>query len=564
VIEPWERDWNGLADWSALPRLTPTIPALLAHAKAHYPERDVLVLDEHRTSYAAIEEKSARFACRLLAAGIGKGARVGVMLPNDETFLVSWLGIARIGAIAITLPSLATASEIARIARHADLCLLIGPRRYLHHDYAPRIAEAFPDIAGQTQPLVLAKTPFLRSLWLWCDAPDDCPNWAQLIDLVTGRFAGADVLAAAETAVHPGDPAGIIYTSGSTAEPKGVIHSQSNFIRQGLKLAASFGYKPGERAYASMPFFWVGGLVTTALCLMTAGGTMLASRKTGAALLDFIEAQEPTAVVTWPHILRSLADDPSFPGRKWTAMRNGLFYEALPPDRRPADPTLLATPIGMTETCGPYTVVDRFLGAEQRGSLGRLMPGLDARLVDPDTGERIGEWLDGDRRADSAGRAGALHLRSDVMMLGMVRREHADVFTPDGWYATGDLVAFSDGHLHYHGRADDLIKAHGANVSAREVEGVITTLAGVAAAHVVGVPDMQRGTVVGAIVVPEPGCSLAAEAVSAACAQVLASYKVPRIIRICAASELPVLPSSKVDRRGLVSFLQADASWRSK
>jgi acyl-CoA synthetase (AMP-forming)/AMP-acid ligase II len=564
VIEPWERDWSGLADWRALPRLAPTIPALLAHAKAHYPERDVLVLDEHHTSYGALEEKSARFARQLLAAGIGKGARIGIMLPNDETFLVSWLGVARIGAIAITLPSLATPSEIARIARHADLSLLIGPRRYLHHDYVSRIAEAFPDIVGQAGSPTLAETPYLRAFFLWGDAIEHYPDWARRVDLAAGPLADVETLATAEAAVHGSDPAGIIYTSGSTAEPKGVIHSQGNFVRQGLKLAASFGYTPDERAYASMPFFWVGGLVTTALCLMTAGGTMLASRKTGAALLDFLETQEPTAVVTWPHILRALADDPSFPGRKWPAMRNGLFYEALPPDRRPADPTLLATPIGMTETCGPYTVIDRFLSENQRGSLGRLMPGLDARLVDPDTSDLIGEWLDGDQRADSAGRVGALHLRSDVMMLGMVKREHADVFTPDGWYVTGDLVAFRDGHLHYHGRADDLIKAHGANVSPREVEGVIMTMAGVAAAHAVGVPDVKRGTVVGAVVVPEPGCSLAAEGVRTACAEVLASYKVPRIIRICAASELPVLPSSKVDRRGLVPFLQADDSWRSE
>jgi acyl-CoA synthetase (AMP-forming)/AMP-acid ligase II len=556
VIEPWDRNWSGLADWTRLPRIAPTIPALLTHLASAHPERDVLVLDEQHTTYAELAAKSAAFARQLLAAGLGKGSRVGLILPNDARFLVSWLAIARIGAIAVTLPSLATAAEIGRIAHHADLQWLVAPRRYLHHDYAERLLAAFPDIAGQSEPLKITGLPFLRTLRLWCDPGDDPPNWAQAIDLEAGPMVAPSLLGEAEAAVHSSDPAGIVYTSGSTAEPKGVIHSQGNFIRQGLKLAASFDYGAGERAYAAMPFFWVGGLVTTALCLMTAGGTMLASRKTGAALLDFLEAQEPTAVVTWPHMLRSLADDPSFPGRRWPAMRNGLFYEALPGDRRPAEPALLATPIGMTETCGPYTVVDRFLGAEQRGSLGRLMPGLDARLVDPDSGELVGEWLDGDRQADSAGRVGLLSLRSDVMMLGMVRREHADLFTPDGWYVTGDLVQFRGGHLHYHGRADDLIKAHGANVSPREVEAVIARLAGVAAAHAVGVPDRERGTIVGAVVVPQPGCTLDAEAIRQVCARLLASYKVPRIIKVCAAAELPVLASSKVDRRGLVRVLQ--------
>ncbi len=555
MIEPWERDWSGLADWSALPVIEPTIPALLQHRRSDAPERPVLILDGQSTSYGELDARSAHFARSLLAAGIGKGSRVGVMLPNDQTFLITWLGITRIGAIAVTLPSLATAPEIARIARHADLHLLVAPRRYLHHDYPARLADAFPDIATQSAPYRMTEAPFLRMVWLWCEAGDDCPAWAGRIDLAAPQPIGEELLAAAEASVHSSDPAGIIYTSGSTAEPKGVIHSQGSFIRQGMKLAASFGYGPGERAYASLPFFWVGGLTTTAMCLMAVGGTILASRKSGAGLLDFIEAQRTTSVVTWPHIMRSLADDPSFAGRDWSAMRNGLFYEALPANRRPSEPSLLATPIGMTETNGPYTIVDRFLTEDQRGSLGRLMRGLEARLVDPGTGAVLAQWAEGESHADSAGHVGSLHLRSDVMMLGMVKREHADVFTPDGWYETCDLISFRDGHLHYHGRADDLIKAHGANVSPREVEGVIARLPGIAAVHAVGVPDAKRGAVVGVVVVPEPGVTLDQEVIRKAATASLASYKVPRIILVCTASELPVLPSSKVDRRSLVKIL---------
>ncbi len=544
MMEPWERNWSGLADWGKLPRLHPTIPALLAHAKAEHPDREVLVLDEQTTIYGDLEEKSARFARQLIAAGVGKGDRVGVMLPNDETFLVSWLGIARIGAIAVTLPTLSKPAEIARIVAHAELPLLVAPRRYLHHDYATRLGEA---LAHSEEP---------PEMWMWCGEDDHCPRWAHRIDPGHGEAASPEALTAAEAAVCPDDPAAIIYTSGSTAEPKGVIHSQGSFIRAGLKLAASFDYEPGERAFVSMPFFWVGGLTTTMLCLICAGGTMLASRKSGAELLDFIEEQQTTAVVSWPHIIRNLAGDPSFPGRRFAQMRNGLFYDALPPHRRPAHPSLMATPIGMTETNGPYTIVDRHLGEEQRGSLGRMMPGLQARLADPDSGAVLCEWAEDAREIDSARQVGVLHLRSDTMMLGMVRRESSDIFTPDGWYATGDLVEFRQGHFHYHGRADDLIKAHGANVSPREVEAVIAKMPGVAAVHAVGVPDRERGTVVGAVVVPEPGCTLDAETIRKAALRELASYKAPRIVRICQASDIPVLPASKIDRLGLIRMLE--------
>jgi acyl-CoA synthetase (AMP-forming)/AMP-acid ligase II len=555
MIEPWERDWTGLTEWSALPAVEPTIPAMLRRACSLAADKPLLVLDGRRTTYSDLDARSASFAGWLLAAGLGKGSRIGVMLPNDETFLVTWFGAARIGAVAVTVPSLATAAEIARIAAHADLQFLVAPRRYLHHDYRERLIDAFPGLADSGRHLRLSDAPFLRSIGLWCEPGDDCPVWAERLDLTGLGGEDRGGVAAAEATIHSSDPAGIIYTSGSTAEPKGVIHSHGSFVRQGLKLAASFGYRADERAFASMPFFWVGGLTTTLMCLISVGGTMLASRSSGRALLDFLESERPTAVVTWPHMLRALADDPSFEGRDWSAMRNGLFYEALPDDRKPADPSLLATPIGMTETNGPYTIVDRFLGEEQRGSLGRLMPGVEARLVGPDGGEMLFCCAGGERHADSGGRIGVLQLRSDTMMLGMVRREPADVFTPDGWYDSRDLVSFSDGHLHYHGRADDLIKANGANVSPREVEAVIAQVPGVAAAYAMGISDVQRGAVVGAVVVPQPGVSLDAEAIRAAAAASLASYKVPRAILIRSAAELPVLPSSKVDRRRLMAML---------
>jgi len=230
----------------------------------------------------------------------------------------------------------------------------------------------------------------------------------------------------------------------------------------------------------------------------------------------------------------------------------------LPAGRRPADASLLGTPIGMTETNGPYTIIDRYLDESHRGSLGRLMPGVEARLADLETGAILNEWTCDTRAADTGGSQGNLHLRSDVMMLGMVKCERSDVFTSDGWYVTNDVVSFRDGHLFYHGRADDLIKAHGANVSPREVEGVIAQMPGVAAVHAVGVPDHARGTVVGAVIVPQPGAQIDLEEIRRISTSSLASYKVPRVIAIRTAAQLPTLASSKVDRRGLVTLLQSE------
>jgi acyl-CoA synthetase (AMP-forming)/AMP-acid ligase II len=554
VTEPWDLDWGTHADWSSLPRIEPRIPALLDHFRTHYASRDVLKRDDHRITYGELETKSAVLARQLLDSGVGKGSRIGVMLPSDETFLITFLAISRIGAIAVTLPTLARPAEISKIVRHADLHMLFAAKRYRNHNYVERVEEAFPDISAQSMPYRLSEVPYLREVWLWGDGA--ALAWARQVDLTRKPGVEASLLSAAETQVHSSDPAVIVYTSGSTADPKGVIHSQGSCVRQGMKVAASMKYKSDERAYAPLPFFWVGGLMTTAMCIMCVGATMVDTEKTGAERLDFLERERITTVVAWPHIIRALVAEPTFAERDWSSMRNGVLFEALPAKVRPKDAGLIATPFGMTETSAIYTIMDANLPEEQRGSVGPLQRGVESRLVDVDTGKELAHWADGDWAADSDGKVGLQQVRSDVMMLGMVKRENAEVFTADGWYSTGDLCAYRRGHLHYHGRADDLIKAAGANVSPREVEAVLLQYPGVIAAHATAVPDRQRGSLVGAVVVPQDGVTLDANAIRREAAKSLASYKTPRVLIVVQRSQVPTLPSSKVDRRALAQLLQ--------
>jgi acyl-CoA synthetase (AMP-forming)/AMP-acid ligase II len=552
MIEPWERDWGDDADWTDVAKIEARVPALLETFRTTYAQRELMVFDDHAFTYGELEARSAVLARQLIEAGVCKGCRIGLMLPSDESFLTTWMAVTRIGAVAVTLPTLAKPAEILKITAHADLHMLFAATRYLHHDYVARVAEAFPAIARSRIPYRLAEAPYLREVWYW---GEDVPGWARRVDLSLRPEVGADLLAAAEARTHPSDPAGIIYTSGSTAEPKGVIHSQGSFIRQGMKLAATFRYRSDERIYAVLPFFWVGGLVSTVMAIMAVGGTLLSTEKTGVELLDFLEKEGCTAVVAWPHQLRSLEADPTFRRRDWSRMRNGQLFEALPPDRRAKDPGLMLSPLGMTETSAVYTVLQQNTPEDQRGSVGPLQRGVEGRLVDVETGEVVATYGEGERDADSGGKSGVMHIRSDVMMLGMVKRENADVFTPDGWYVTGDILEFRRGHIHYKARADDLIKSAGANVSPAEVESVLLKIDGVSAAHVAGVPDEVRGSVVGAVIVPEPGAKLDLEGIRKAAATSLAAYKVPRVVVFCDLADLPRLPSSKVDRKGVAKLL---------
>lgn len=368
------------------------------------------------------------------------------------------------------------------------------------------------------------------------------------------------MLCAMESEVCTSDPAGIIYTSGSTAEPKGVIHSHGNLVRQGMKLAMGFEYQGDERLFSTLPFFWVGGIATTMLCAMVIGGTIVGGSAKGTELVDLLERENVTAVASWPHILRGIANDPTFADRDWSAMRGGLLYEALPPELRADDPALMPTPLGMTEMVGPYTRAQGRLPQQHRGAIGPLLPGIEGRLVDPDSGTIFASWMDGDNWADSGGRVGIMEVRGDILMLGMVKRESERVFTADGWYHTGDLCSFQDGFLHFHSRADDLIKASGANVSPAEVELAIREIDGVASVIVLGVQDQERGSVVGTIVLPESGVLIVAEDVRRETVRLLSSYKRPRAIIVMDAAEVPTLASRKVDRLALITLLLKELS----
>lgn len=553
--EPKELDWGEGPDPEVLPDIEPTVPALMALARGDYAAREVMVHDNRRMAYAELEEKSAILARQLLEAGIAKGTRTGLLLPDDERFLIGWTAVARTGAVAVPISTLVTPAELRRLARHADLHMIIAATGFLNHDYTETIREAFDGIGRQHAPYRLPAAPMLRAVWFW---PQDgsAPAWAGSVDLDRQPEVDRALLAEVESEVRSCDPAGIVYTSGSTAEPKGVIHSHGNFVRQGMKLAMSYEYRNDERIFSTLPFFWVGGIANTMLAMLVVGGTIVCSSQKGTALLDILERERVTAVISWPHILRGIAEDPTFAGRDWSAMRGGLLYEALPPGRRAPDAALMPTPLGMTETVGPYTRLVRCLPEAHRGAIGPLLPGVEGRLVDPESGEVFATWPDGEIKADSGGRAGIMQVRADVMMLGMVKRDRSRVFTDDGWYHTGDLCSFRQGYLYFEGRADDLIKASGANISPAEVELAIKGIAGVASAIVLGVPDPERGSVVGAVVMPQPDAGLTADDVRAETKRLLSAYKRPRAILILDAGDVPMLPSRKVDRLALVEMLQ--------
>ena len=187
-------------DWDKTAPVAPVIPALLAHCAARHRDRELLVFDDERLTYGEAVDQSARFAARLLASGVGKGTRVALLLPNGPEFIVSWLAIARIGAVAVPVSTLSTGVELARILNDAGTSLLLATDRYLNADFIARLAEAL-ELPPAASTLLSPRVPYLRAVWLWRGSAP----WASAIDLSTVDCPARHLVGIAEQLVTPAD-----------------------------------------------------------------------------------------------------------------------------------------------------------------------------------------------------------------------------------------------------------------------------------------------------------------------------------------------------------------------
>jgi len=529
-----------------------TVPAFLGHLAERFGEKELVVLGERRLTYAGAERESARLARGLLASGVAKGARVGLLQPNGPDWVLGWLAAARIGAWVVPVNTFYQARELGWILHHADVHTLLTAGRFLRHDYLERLESVAPELRLQKgEPLRVPGLPHLRAVRVWgpCDRPwaADGPEGLAALAASTPEIDDA-FLAAVEETVTPADPMILIYSSGSTAEPKGALHTHGAVLRHSHNLNRFRDVRGDDRIYTPMPFFWVGGFAFGLVSAMHVGATLLCEEAfEPGRTLELLERERATVVAGWPHYAKALESHPSFPERDLSSVRSGNLYSLLPPEERPRDPELRSNSLGMTETGGPHTIerMDVDLPERLRGSFGRSVPGLEHRVVDPETGETL-----------PPGQLGEICVRGYSLMQGLYKREREEVFDPDGFYRTGDAGWLdAEGYLFFQARLGELIKTGGANVTPREVEVVLESYPEVKEAFVVGLPHPDRGQTVEAAVVLRPGATADAEALRARLKGDLSAYKVPRHLFFYGSEELPFTDSGKIDKRRLGALL---------
>jgi acyl-CoA synthetase (AMP-forming)/AMP-acid ligase II len=536
------------------PAYRPTVAELLADGSARFADRDCVVTPGVRLTYRQLDDRSRLLATRLIRAGVGKSSRVGILFPNGADWVTAWAAATRIGAVAIPVNTFYKPAELRTFLRHADVQVIVGVGSFIQHNYLDRLEAIAPELAhAGPGPLYLPSLPHLRRFLLWSG---DGRPWTDdgLGEGLGGNPPDTDlaaVVACMEADVAPSDEMLVTYTSGSTGEPKGVVHTHGGVIRHARNLASLSGMDESSRVWTPMPLCWVGGFAFTLVRTLSVGGCFLTQEvfEPGSALRT-IAAERVTNVSAWPGIAKTLMEHPDFPGTDLDSVRAGSFYDALPADRRPPDPGLAVTSLGMSETCGPHTfwvASEEVTGSPEqyRGSFGHEVPGTSHRIIDPDTGEDLPD-----------GEEGEVLVRGYSLMKGLYKREPHEVFDADGWYHTGDRGLFRDGWFFFTGRQTDLIKTRGSNVAPAEVEKALLAIEGVKLAYVVGVAHPDDGEQVVALVVPWADAAALPDpaGLQDILRRDLSSYKVPRHVFILTDADVPWLVSQKVDRRALLDM----------
>jgi fatty-acyl-CoA synthase len=521
-----------------------TLGGLVDEMAAANPSAEAVVFRGERLTYAALRDRADALARALLALGVRKGDRVALLLPNRPEWLLGAFAAAKVGAVTVAISTFSAPREIAWTLEHARPRVILTMeafrgRGFLHaiHDLCPELARSAPGtLHSERLPELCAVVSVDER------RHDGVYRWGDVLD--RAAEVRAPTLAAAQAAVTASDIAFILYTSGSTATPKGVTLAHGNVVENGFNIGERQRLTAGDRLWLAVPLFWSFGSANALPAILTHGGALVLqdSFEPGEALA-LLDGERCSVYYGMANMARAILEHPDRRKRALAAMRTGLTI-GLPEDVQMTMDAVSARELcnvyGSTETYGNCAVTDAHDPLERRlTTQGLPLPGMDIRVVEPATGRRLPPGEVGEFRVK--GRLTPGYYRDP--------EQTGAAFDADGFFVTGDLgLVGADGRVRFRGRLKELIKTGGANVAPLEVEAILLTHPAVQQAYVVGVPDRAKGEVGVAAVELRAGMTASAEALTAFCRERLASYKVPARIVFRRADEFPRTATGKVQK----------------
>ena len=499
-----------------------TLDAMVRRNGRRFPGKAAVISRDGSLTWSGLDARVDKVAAALRQAGLRRGDRVAILLPNCREFIELYMGISRAGMIAVPVNYRLTPKETATILQSAGPELLVVGRDYL------ATATALEDLL-----------PGLSRRWL--------------VDGAAGSYEAALAAAPSMTATAgaENDPFAIFFTSGTTGLPKGAVVSHRNLESNAYNQAIADASRPDDINLVATPLYHMGAVFMATTYMMLGCTQVILERFEPGLWFSAVEAEKATVSLLIPTMINSLLNDPKIGTARLSSLRL-IFYGG-----GPMPPAVLQRALkdlrcsftqgyGLTETLEASFLVasDHVLdGGEtalrRLASAGREAPGAEIRIVD------------NDGRDLATGEIGEILVRSHSVIAGYWNNPvETAAAIRDGWFYTGDLGYLDeDRYLFLVDRKKDMVVSGGVNIYTKEIEAVLYTHPAVLEAAIVGLPDDQWGEVVTAVVVLRPGMTASEAELIGLCAEHLASYKKPKLVKFI--DELPKNPSGKILKREL-------------
>ncbi len=515
---------------------------LLLLAADTHPDRTAIILPDQRSTYAELRDAAIGKALSLQALGIGAGDHIGLLLPTGMDFIETLFAAALIGAVTVPVNARYMPPELAYVVENADLKILLTTDKIAEAvNFVERLNLAFPELEqASAEKLNITRAPLLRNIVLFGDTPAAGmlteQQFAQLGSPALGNQSAPGRLQLRRLhlrrlQVRLGSTALILYTSGTTANPKGCMISHEAIVRNSVALADRYELTGEDSFWSPLPMFHIAAILPMT-AIFAKGGTYVTTGyfRAGEAL-QMMEREKVTA--TYPcfwAIMSDLVDHPDF--EKTDLSRIKLMnanFAVQPPEigkkmKKALPNAIFVGTFGMTETAGTVSTSRLDDSETQRFTrLGTPLSGMEVRAVNPETGEDAAQ-----------GEKGEAWIRgySTFTKYYKAPEKTAEALDADGWFHSGDLISIdADGALMFHGRLRDMLKVGGENVAAAEIEACLQQHVAVKLAQVVGIPDPRLIEVPAAFIELEAGSDASEAELIGFCKGKIAGFKLPRHIR---------------------------------
>ncbi len=526
---------------SEAPLLGDTIGGNLERTVTLHGDREALVdvTSGRRWTYTELLTDVDAVAKGLLAKGVAPGDRIGIWAPNCPEWTILQFATARIGAVLVNVNPAYRSHELTYVARHSGMTMLVSALAHKTSDYRVMVEEVRPDCPSLTEVVYIGDT-----------------SWDALA--AAGTAVTDDELAARGNELMPDDAINIQYTSGTTGFPKGATLSHHNILNNGYFVGEMIRYTEQDRICIPVPFYHCFGMVMGTLAATSHGACMVipAPSFEPVATLQAVVDERCTSLYGVPTMFIAELGLPDFADYDLSSLRTGIMAGSTCPvevmKRVVAEMNMseVAISYGMTET-SPVSTMTRADDdlARRTETVGRSMPHIESKVVDPVTGVPL-----------PRGEAGELCTRGYSVMLGYWEEpdKTAEAIDSARWMHTGDLATMDeDDYVTIVGRIKDLVIRGGENVYPREVEEFLYTHPSIADVQVIGVPDDTYGEELMAWVVLEAGLeTLTADEVREFARGKLAHYKIPRYVHVTESFPMTVTGKvRKVEMRELAATI---------